>query len=316
MRLAFLGNALWSGPPLEALAASSHELALVVTRGPRPAGRGGKPRQTPVAVAARNLALPLLEVDTVKSGPGFDALAGAEPHILCVVAYGEILPKAVLALPAAAPVNLHFSLLPELRGAAPVQRAILEGLSVTGVTTIWMDEGLDTGPILLQQEEAIDETDDAGSLGARLAAIGGRVLVDTIDRLESGSVRPRPQDEAGATYAPKLRPEEEWIDWTASPDAIVRRVRALSPAPGARTSFRSRTLKVFRASWRGLEGPLPAARQPGELVLLQGIQPACFAGGRNAVVVLEEVALEGRKRMSGDEFARGQRPSDGERLGL
>src|SRR5437667_301649 len=169
MRVAFLGNAEWSVPPLEALAGSSHRTSAVVTRAPRPAGRGGRPRATPVAEAARRLNLPLREVETVKGGAGFEALLASRPDALAMVAYGEILPKAVLDLPRIAPVNVHFSLLPELRGAAPVQRAILDGLVVTGVTTIRMDEGMDTGPILLRAEEPIDPEDDAGSLGDRLA---------------------------------------------------------------------------------------------------------------------------------------------------
>src|SRR5207249_11109816 len=141
------------------------------------------------------------------------------------------------------------------RGAAPVQRAILEGLAATGVTTIRMDEGMDTGPILLQSEEAIDPDDDAGSLGARLAAIGGRLLVDTLDRLAAGTIEERPQDDALATVAPKITAEDEVIDWSAGAERVVRQVRALSPAPGARTSFRGRILKVFKASARPLGGP-------------------------------------------------------------
>src|SRR5438105_2231567 len=214
MRVAFLGNAPWSVPSLEALAGSPHRPVLVVTRERRPAGRGNRLTSRPVAEAARRLRLPVEEVATVKSGQGFEALARAAPDVLAVVAYGEILPKAVLEVPAVAPFNLHFSLLPELRGAAPVQRAILDGLAATGVTTIRMDEGMDTGPILLQAEEAIDQADDAGSLGERLAAIGGRLLVDTIDRLEAGTLEPMPQDDAAATRAPKLTADDRWLDWT------------------------------------------------------------------------------------------------------
>src|SRR2546428_2314386 len=187
MRVAFLGNAAWSVPSLESLAESPHEIVTVVTRRPRPAGRGNKLTPTPVAEAARRLALHVEEVETVKSGPGFEALTEAAPDALVVVAYGEILPQAILDIPKVAPVNLHFSLLPELRGAAPVQRAIWEGLAVTGVTTIRMDAGMDTGPVLLRAEEAIDPLDDAGSLGARLAAIGARLVVDTLDQLAAGT---------------------------------------------------------------------------------------------------------------------------------
>lgn len=318
MRTVFLGNAAWSVPSLEALASSSHAVELVITRVPRPAGRGSRLTPTPVAEAARRLGLGLEEVETVKSGRGFQALAEAQPDVLVVVAYGEILPQAVLAIPRVAPVNVHFSLLPELRGAAPVQRALMEGLAATGVTTIRMDAGMDTGPNLLQAQEAILPQDDAGSLGARLAAIGGRLLVDTLDRLEAGTLDEHPQDEALATYAPKLTPEDRVIDWAREPQAIVNQVRALSPEPGAVTRFRAKNLKVLRASWRHLLGPSHAEFPPGTLIRVNGDRwgpiPTVSTGGLQ-VVVLEEVQPEGRRRMSGAEFLRGYRPQDGERLG-
>ena len=160
----------------------------------------------------------------------------------------------MLDLPSLAPVNLHFSLLPELRGAAPVQRAILEGLPVTGVTTIRMDAGTDTGPILLRAEESVDPDDDAGSLGERLAAIGGRLLVDTLARLEAERDREVPQDGAAATYAPKLTAVDRVIDWSQPAESVVRRVRAMAPDPGAVTGFRGRGLKVLRAR---RTGPVP-----------------------------------------------------------
>ena len=188
LRVVFLGNDPWSVPPLEALAASPHRPELVITRAPKPAGRGSKLTPTAVAEAARRLDLPLAETETVRRGPGFDALAAASPDVLIVVAYGEILPDAVLELPDIAPVNLHFSLLPELRGASPVQQALLLGLPRTGVTTMVMDAGLDTGPVLLQRDEPVLDTDDAGSLGERLAAIGGDLLVETLDGLARGSL--------------------------------------------------------------------------------------------------------------------------------
>jgi methionyl-tRNA formyltransferase len=314
VRVVFLGNAPWSVPSLEALAASSHEVALVITRSPRPAGRGNRPTPTPVAEAARRLGLPLQEVETVKSGPGFDALADAAPAVLAVVAYGEILPKSVLDIPRVAPVNVHFSLLPELRGAAPVQRAILQGLAVTGVTTILMDEGMDTGPILLQAEEPISPHDDAGSLGDRLAALGGRLLAETVDRLEAGTLVDRPQDEAKATYAPKLKPADRVIDWLQPADSIARRVRAMAPEPGATTSFRGRNLKLLAAR----EAPEqeraadPRPQEPGRL--LPGREELGVRTGKG-LLILEVVQPEGRRRMSGAEFVRGYRPEIGERLG-
>ncbi len=318
MRVVFLGNAPWSVPSLEALAASSHEVGLVITRVPRPAGRGNRLEPTPVAEAARRRGLPLQEVETVKSGPGFEALEDAAPGVLAVVAYGEILPKSILDLPEVAPVNVHFSLLPQLRGAAPVQRAILEGLSVTGVTTIRMDEGMDTGPILLQAEEAISPDDDAGSLGDRLAAMGAKLLVQTLDALEEGSLAGRPQDETKASYAPKLKAQDRVIDWSRSALSIVRQVRALAPEPGATTTFRGKTLKVLRASSTNdvtvelLLLEVGSSLSPGQVV--SGVEGSLGVVSGRGFVKLEEVAPEGRRRMSGDEFARGHRPH-GEILG-
>ncbi len=333
MRVAFLGNAPWSVPSLEALAGSEHQVAVVVTRVPKPAGRGSMLTPTAVADAARRLGLPLVEAPTVKSGPGFEALADAAPDVLAVVAYGEIVPRAVLDIPRVAPVNVHFSLLPKLRGAAPVQRALMEGMTLTGVTTIRMDEGMDTGPILLRAEEAIHEEDDAGSLGERLAAMGGRLLVDTLDRLEAGALHETLQDDALATLAPKVKPAERVIDWTSEGEAILRRVRGLAPQPAATTLFRGKVLKIFRAAGssgqRADEASGPPARrsaqnelvrtaaegagEPGSVTVADRRGLAVGAG--DGLVWLREVAPEGRKRMSGAEFVRGYRPEVGERLG-
>ncbi|MGH2739122.1 MAG: methionyl-tRNA formyltransferase [Actinomycetota bacterium] len=309
MNTVFLGNDAWSVPSLEALHASRHEVGLVVTREPRPAGRGGKLTPTPVSAAAPHLGLPLAEVATVKQDSGFEALRAAAPEVLVVVAYGEILPRAVLDVPSVSAVNVHFSLLPALRGANPVRKAILDGLDATGVTTIEMDEGMDTGPILLQKEEPIRPDDDAGTLGERLATLGGSVLVETLDGIESGELQSRAQDDDAATLAPRLTTEDEWIEWARDATAVDRLVRALSPDPGARTTFRGKVLKVFVAtrekavSREGSAGTILEVRDEGPLV-------ACGKGG----VVLTDVLPEGRKRMSGADFVRGYRPEPGDRL--
>jgi methionyl-tRNA formyltransferase len=307
VRVVFLGNDPWSVAPLEALAASAHPVELVVTRDPRPAGRGGSPRPTAVAEAARGMGLLVLETPTVRSGRGREALQAAASEVLVVVAYGEILPPEVLSLPAVAPVNVHFSMLPALRGADPVRRAILAGHERTGVTTLRMDEGLDTGPILLQAGEPILPDDDAGALGGRLAILGGRVLVETLDRLAAGDLEDRPQDHARATAAPKLSPQEEWMDWSADAEEVLRRIRALAPEPGARTRFRGSLLKVLRAGATDGSGDAGAILEASKDRLV-------VAAGRGALG-LEEVIPEGRGRMTGAEFARGRRPQTGERFG-
>ena len=306
MRVAFLGSDRWSVPSLKALSSSPHDVALVLTREPKPAGRGNVLTPTPVAEAARAAGLPLAEVPTVRSGEGLDLLRRAAPEALVVVAYGEILPPEVLGLPARAAVNVHFSLLPELRGAAPVQHALLRGLSATGVSTPLMDEGLDTGPILLQAQEAIDPLDDAGSLGDRLAALGGLLLVETLARLEAGELQPRQQDDALATLAPRLLAEDRVIDWREPAGSIGRRVRALAPDPGASTRFRGKVLKVFRATAREGEG------EPGRVAV---VGRDGFAVGTGAgLLALDEVAPEGKRHMGGGEFLRGYRPQPGEAL--
>ncbi|MGH2709932.1 MAG: methionyl-tRNA formyltransferase [Actinomycetota bacterium] len=306
MRVVFLGNDPWSVASLEALASSSHDVSLVATRDPRPAGRRGELRPTAVADAAKRLDLPLIETPTVKRDEGFAAISSQRPEVMVVVAYGEILPAAVLDLPSLAPVNVHFSLLPALRGADPVRRAILEGLPETGVTTMRMDEGMDTGPILLQGSEPIRDEDSA-ALGERLAVLGGGLLVRTLDGLESGEVTEQAQDDTKATMAPKLKAEDEWIDWNEPADAVWRRVRALAPDPGAKTRFRERVLKVVRAS------VVPTEGEPGAIVETSKEGLVISAG--NGALSLEEVVPEGRKRMSGADFARGQRLNVGERLG-
>jgi methionyl-tRNA formyltransferase len=307
VRTVFLGNDPWSVPSLLAVAGSPHEVAVVATRVPRPAGRGGRLRPTAVARAAREAGLPVTEVETVKRGPGLEALREASPEVLVVVAYGEILPAEVLHLPTVAPVNVHFSLLPAFRGANPVARAILEGDGTTGVTTMRMDEGLDSGPILLQEEEPILDQDDSGTLGDRLARLGGDLLVRTLDGLERGDVQERPQDHTLATQAPRFRPEEEWIDWTEDASVVWRRIRALAPDPGARTTFRGRTLKVLRAR------PAEGRGQPGVLLDVSPAGPVVAAG--HGAILLDEVVPEGRRRMPAPDWARGARPEPGERLG-
>jgi methionyl-tRNA formyltransferase len=306
LRVVFLGNDPWSVPSLEALGRSRHDVVTVATRVPRPGRRGQGPAPTPVAAAARTLGLPFVEVETVKSGPGYEALARAEADVLAVVAYGEILPAAILNIPTIAPVNVHFSLLPMLRGASPVQTALLLGMDQTGVTTIRMDTGLDTGPILRHRAEPIREDDDSGSLGVRLAGIGADLLVETLDDLSAGRTTPVPQDDSLATYAPKLGPADRRLVWRESARKLVNRVRAFAPDPGAAATFRGRPLKVLRA--QAVEG----TGRPGAVIDVDenGFVVATAEGGFRPL----EVAPAGGRRMSAADFARGHHPVRGERL--
>lgn len=315
MRVAFLGNDIWSVPSLRALAAADDvDLELVLTNPPRPAGRGSHLTPTAVADAAGESGLSLLEVGRVRDGEGFDALDALDPDAIVVVAYGEILTPDVLDIPQLGAVNVHFSLLPRWRGAAPVQRTILEGDEVTGVTVMLMDEGLDTGPVLASAETSIGPEEDAGTLGARLAELGALLVVETLRGLERGSVEPVSQDHAAATYAPKLLPEERTIDWTQAADAIVRRVRALAPEPGAVTTFRHGRLKVLRAEPKvvgnrvNVDPPVP-----GRLGTDEDGTPTVDA--RRDRVRLLDVAPAGRRPMTGAEWARGARIEPLELLG-
>jgi methionyl-tRNA formyltransferase len=312
VRLAFLGNDRSSVPSLDALVASDRvDVALVVTNPPRPAGRGSAVTSTPVADAARAFGLPVVETPGVRVGDGLAALRTAAPDALVVVAYGQLLSEEVLSLAPMGAVNVHFSLLPRWRGASPVQRALMAGDPTTGVSVMTIDEGLDTGPILAMREVPIAPDDDAGSLGARLATLGGVLLVEALEQLAEGTARPRAQEATGVTLAPKLTPQERWIVWTEDASAIVGRVRALAPEPGASTMANGATLKVFRAEavGTGLEEGTP----PGMLLTFDTAGVAVAAGA--GAVRLLEVAAAGRKRMSAVAWSRGARVSPGDLLG-
>lgn len=315
MRVAFLGNDPWSVAPLRSLVAANEvDVDLVITNPARPAGRGSKLTPTTVAEAARSIGLEVLEVPGVRSGDGFAALDRLEPDALVVVAYGEILSPDVLDIPRLGAVNVHFSLLPRWRGAAPVQHAILAGDEVTGVTVMLMDEGMDTGPILATEETRIGPDEDAGSLGQRLSELGGPLLVAALRALEEGSIEPRSQDQAAATSAPKLKPEDRTIDWSESGEAIVQRVRAFAPEPGATTTFRGEPLKVLQAAAQPISYALTARPERGRLGT-SSADGVPFVDVVGSVVRLEEVAPAGRRRMSGAEWARGARFMPGERIG-
>ena len=305
LRVIFLGNDPWSVPTLEALAdAEDICVVLVITNPPRAAGRGSRLTPTSVADAARGLDLELLETDGVRSAGG-DAIGEMAPDALVVVAYGVMLPAEVLRMPRLGAVNLHLSLLPRWRGAAPVQRAILEGDDRTGVSVMMIDEGLDTGPVIATLEEPIRVEDDAGSLGRRLSELGAPLVIDSLRALGAGTAAPVRQRDAGATYAAKLAPDERTIDWRDPADAIERRVRAFAPTPGATTTFRGAALKVLRAEASERDDVLTSAAATGEVRIGFGGAPAVAAG--DGWVTLLEVAPSGRARMSGADWARGAR---------
>ncbi|MCK6526577.1 methionyl-tRNA formyltransferase [Myxococcota bacterium] len=313
MRVVFMGTPALALPTLEALLSRPDEFDVVgvVTQPDRPAGRGQSLRSPPVAALATRLGLPLAQPKGVR-GPSFlGTLAGWAPDVAVVVAFGRILPRTVLDLPRLGCVNVHASLLPAYRGAGPIQRAILDGHPVTGVTTMWMDEGLDTGPMLLRAEEAIGAGDTAASLGERLGHLGARVLVETLRAIRCGGVVPEPQDPSRASLAPLLQKEDGRLDFRRPAQELERVVRGTWPWPGAFTTLGSRVLKVHRAAVP--PGLAPPGTEPGTVLAVgeQGLDVACGEG----VLRLAELQPEGRRPMAASAFANGHPDLLGSRLG-
>jgi methionyl-tRNA formyltransferase len=309
VRVVYLGTPAAAVPPLEALLASGHQVVAVVTRPDRPRDhQRGTPAPSPVKQAAVAAGLPVLEPRSGRDPDLPARLAGFGADVGCACAFGYLLPEQVLAAFPDGIINLHFSLLPAYRGAAPVQRALLDGAAVTGVTTFVIDAGMDTGPLLLAAEVPVRPDEDAGALTARLAEVAGRLAVETLDALEAGKVEPRPQPQEGASLAPKVRPEEARLDFTRPAGELANAVRAFTPTPGAWTTHRGRRLKVTRA--RAGDGDLLA---PGRLVVGPGGR--LLVGAADGPLELVEVRPEGRRAMSGAEFARGARLGPEEWLG-
>jgi methionyl-tRNA formyltransferase len=311
VRVVFFGTPAVAAGALEHLLGSSHQVAAVVTQPDRPRGRSGRPEPPPVKELAAARGLPALQPSSPRD-PGFPAELGSlAPDVCAVVAYGHILPTEVLAVPPRGFVNVHFSLLPRYRGAAPVQRALMAGETETGVTTFLLEPTMDTGPILMQETVAIGD-DDAGALLARLGEVGARLLVATLDAMERGRISPVPQDPGLASPAPKIKPEDAAIDWSRPAAEIVNLVRAMNPAPGAHTTFRGKRLKVSAAG--RIDHPVPPGAAPGE-VIPAGREGLVVAAGKDAVRLLR-VQLEGGVPLDGASFLRGHRPEAGERLGV
>lgn len=307
-RVVFAGNHAWSVPSLVRVVRDADlEVVSVVTNPPRTAGRGSRTRPTAVADAAVQLGVQLDEVDSIREERTMDRLRALAPDLLLVVAYGELLPADVLSIFRLGAVNLHFSLLPRWRGASPVQHALLHGDRLTGVTVMLIDQGLDTGPVLARVEEPVDPSDDAGSLGGRLAEIGAGVLVESVREWVAGGLVAEPQ-RGTPTYAPKLTRLDRILDWTAPAADVVNRIRALAPDPGARTTWRGTAMNVLRA-----EPGDEVTGVPGELVVTEASGVRVKAG--SGVVRLLEVAPAGRRRMPASDWARGARPRPGDRFG-
>lgn len=307
-RVIFMGTPDFSVPTLAALLHDGYQVVAVVTQPDRPAGRGRRLEPSPVKTFALGHDLPVLQPPSLKAPEAFAELAALQPDLVVVAAFGQILRPAVLDLPPHGCINVHASLLPRWRGAAPVQAALLAGDQVTGSTIMRMDPGMDTGPILAQAALHIRPDDSGGSLTARLAQQGAELLSATLPRWLAGEIAPQPQEESLATACRPLRKEQGRIDWTRPALEIVRAVRAFNPWPAASTTWQGEQLKLLRAA--ALPGP--ANDEPGRVALAEG---ALLVAAGDGLVRLEEVQLAGRAPLSGLDFVRGRRDFVGSRLG-
>jgi len=288
MRLIFLGTPPFAVPTLEAMARAGHEIPLVVTQPDRPRGRGQTPAAPPVKEAALRLGLEVYQPERVRRPEAVERLRAIGVDAMVVVGYGQIIPQNVIDLAPLGIINVHASLLPKYRGAGPIQWSIVNGEIHTGVTTMRIDAGLDTGDMLLKAETEIGPEENAVELGRRLSVLGADLLVETLARIHE--IVPEKQDGSQATYAPLLKKEDGVIDWSRPASAIHNQVRGLQPWPGAYTTFRGQTLHIWNA----------------RLAAKASLKPWAVACGEGALELIE-VQLEGRKRMSAADFANGQR---------
>jgi methionyl-tRNA formyltransferase len=308
MRAVFLGTPEFAVPSLRALA-FEHQVEAVFTQPDRPKGRGNKVVESPVKQAAAGLGIRVLQPERIRRSPNPELIASFSPELMVVVGYGQLIPQTIIDIPKHGILNVHASLLPKYRGAAPIQWAIANGETRTGVTIMQIDAGLDTGDMLLAQALNIGPDETAPELSARLAAIGAELLLEAIRRIEDGSVHREKQDAGEATLAPILRKEDGWIEWRHPAQEIYNRLRGFTPWPGAYTSFRGTQLSIVRAR--------PADKtslQPGELL---GEERRLFAGcGGGTSLELLEIQPAGKNRMKAEAFLNGYSLHANEMLGV
>lgn len=309
LALLFCGTPRFAVPTLEKLVASGYRVHLVVTQPDRPKGRGLELVASPVKQSALALGLPITQPEKIKTNQEFQAqLSSIRPDAIIVVGYGRIIPQWMLDLPPLGNINLHASLLPKYRGAAPIQWAIANGETVTGNTTMRIDAGLDTGDILLQQEIPIAPDDTSETLAPKLAAAGADLMIETLRGLEAGTIHPRKQEDAQATLAPILRKTDGLIDFSSTAQEIYNRLRGFQPWPGAYTRFRGKNLQILNA--KPTTEPVP----PGELkTITNRLLIGC---ANNTSLDVLELQLEGKKRTQAKDFIHGYQPKQGEKLGI
>lgn len=307
-----MGTPEFAVPSLERLISDGHEVAAVFTQPDKPAGRGKHLHTPPVKLSALSLGIPVHQPAKIKTNEEVRAIFEAISPDACVVAaYGKILPGWLLAIPRLGCINVHASLLPKYRGAAPINWAIANGERETGVTIMQMDAGMDTGPMLAKRGITIGDEATAPELSSRLAQLGAELLSETLPRIERGEVKPEPQDESSATYAPMLKREDGLIDWQMSAGEIANRVRAFQPWPGTYTSFRGSRLII----WRARQAPEAASHTVEAAAILSIDETAMtVACAGSSAMRVEEVQVEGKRRMSAREFANGTRLQPGDRI--
>jgi methionyl-tRNA formyltransferase len=308
VRVVFLGSGSFAIPSFEALLDAGHEVAALVTQPDKEKGRGRELAPPPLKPVALARGVRVLQPRRVREPAAEEELEALRPELQVVVAYGQILPKSVIDIAPLGTVNVHASMLPRLRGAAPIQWAIARGDAETGVTTMLIDEGLDTGPMLLSRPTSIGPEETAGQLEPRLARLGAEVLLETVQGLAEGTLRPIPQDHSAATLAPLLKKEDGRLDWTRPAPELANRVRGFHPWPGAYTTVDGRVLKVLKAAAASGGG------EPGTVVEVDR-QALVVAAGRDTRLALLEVQPESRRPMSGAAYAAGARLERGKHLG-
>ncbi len=299
LRVAFLGTPDFAVPTLDAIVAAGHEVVLVVAQPDRPVGRGQQMTAPPVAARAKALGLALSQPEKLKSGPFPDEWAALDLDVAVVIAYGRILPKAMLDAPRLGCVNVHASLLPRWRGAAPIQAAVRAGDPITGVCTQRMAEGLDVGPVYLERQTPIDAHETAGELHDRLSALSAEIAVATLAGLES--IEPVPQDESLATWASKIAKEDGVVDWSRSAIDLDRQVRAFTPWPGGQAPSSVGMIKLLKVH------PAPGQGAPGTILSTSPLTVACGEGA----LVLDQIVAPGKKAVSGTDYANGARLAAG-----
>lgn len=339
MRIVFFGTAEFAVPSLEAVIAAGHEVLAVVTQPDKPQGRGRQLVASPIKMAAERRGLPVLQPRRVRFDSFLAIMRDLSPDVLALAAFGQVIPQALLDLPPLGPINVHGSLLPKYRGAAPIQRALMAGETETGVTTMWMDATLDTGDMLLEASLTVAPDDTAGTLTPRLALLGADLLIQTLEGLQNGTLARRKQDGSQATFAPAITPEDGIIRWEESASGICNRIRGVSPKPGAYSQIKGKRVKIVTAlpvaslplQTPSLQSPLSVSgkTQPDnqETSLEFGSEPGTVIGrqkspagllvaaGSGTVLLLTAVQPDNGKRMAASDWALGQRLVQGDKFG-